>query len=99
MKHSAIILLCAIALASPLTAQPNKPVSKAELLKLTGKFKKASLSKDISILWLYGPEDHRGGEHDYIRIKELFVPLLKDIPRVSVNEAYQAVRQLSEIRQ
>jgi type 1 glutamine amidotransferase len=89
MKHSAIILLCAIALASPLIAQPNKPVSKAELLKLTGKFKKASLSKDISILWLYGPEDHRGGEHDYIRIKELFVPLLKKIPRVSVNEAYQ----------
>ena len=89
MKHSAIILLCAIALASPLTAQPNKPVSKAELLKLTGKFKKASLSKDVRILWLYGPEDHRGGEHDYIRIKELFVPLLKKIPRVSVDEAYQ----------
>jgi type 1 glutamine amidotransferase len=89
MKHSAIILLCAIALASPLAAQPNKPVSKAELLKLTGKFKKASLSKDVRILWLYGPEDHRGGEHDYIRIKELFVPLLKKIPRVSVDEAYQ----------
>jgi type 1 glutamine amidotransferase len=89
MKHSAIILLCAIILASPLTAQPNKPVFKAELLKLTGKFKKASLSKDVRILWLYGPEDHRGGEHDYIRIKELFVPLLKKIPRISVDEAYQ----------
>ena len=89
MKHSVIILLCAIALASPLTAQPNKPMSKAELLKLTGKFNKASLSKDVRILWLYGPEDHRGGEHDYIRIKELFVPLLKKIPRVSVGEAYQ----------
>ena len=89
MKHSAIILSCAIALASPLIAQPNKPVSKAELLKLTGNFKKASLSKDVRILWLYGPEDHRGGEHDYIRIKELFVPLLKKIPRVSVAEAYQ----------
>ncbi|MDC0144032.1 ThuA domain-containing protein [Verrucomicrobia bacterium] len=89
MKHSAIILSCAIALASPLIAQPNKPVSKAELLKLTGNFKKASLSKDVRILWLYGPEDHRGGEHDYIRVKELFVPLLKKIPRVSVAEAYQ----------
>ena len=89
MKHSAIILSCAIALTSPLIAQPNKPVSKAELLKLTGNFKKASLSKDVRILWLYGPEDHRGGEHDYIRIKELFVPLLKKIPRVSVAEAYQ----------
>ena len=46
MKHFTIMLLCATALASPLTAQPNKPVSKAELLKLTGKFKKSSLSKD-----------------------------------------------------
>ncbi|MDA7871898.1 hypothetical protein N9B08_05575, partial [Akkermansiaceae bacterium] len=36
-----------------------------------------------------GPEDHRGGEHDYIRIKELFVPMLKAIPRITVDEAYQ----------
>ena len=59
------------------------------MLKLTGDFEKTSLSKDVRILWLYGPEDHRGGEHDYIRVKELFVPLLKKIPRVSVDEAYQ----------
>ena len=84
-----ITLFCALALASLLTAQPNQPVPKAKLLQLTGDFEKASLSKDIRILWLYGPEDHRGGEHDYIRIKELFVPLLKKIPRVSVGEAYQ----------
>ncbi len=89
MKHPVIILLCSIALASFLIAQPNKPLPKAELLKLTGKFKEGSPSKDIRILWLYGPEDHKGGEHDYIRIKELFVPLLKKIPRVSVDEAYQ----------
>ena len=84
-----ITLFCALAFTSVLTAQPNQPVPKAELLQLTGKFEKASLSKDVRILWLYGPEDHRGGEHDYIRVKELFVPLLKKIPRVSVDEAYQ----------
>ena len=78
-----------MALASLLTALPNEPVPKAKLLQLTSKFEKASLSKDVRILWLYGPEDHRGGEHDYIRVKELFVPLLKGIPRVSVDEAYQ----------
>ena len=36
MKHPIIILLCSIALASFLVAQPNKPLPKAELLKLTG---------------------------------------------------------------
>ena len=84
-----IKLLCTLTLVSQLKAQPNQPVPKTEVLKLTGDFDKASLSKDVNILWLYGPEDHKGGEHDYIRIKELFVPMLKKIPHVSVDEAYQ----------
>ena len=58
-------------------------------MKLTGDWKDAKLSRDIRILWLYGPEDHGGGEHDYIRVKELFVPMLETIPRVTVEEAYQ----------
>ena len=86
MKNS-FTLFCALSLSSLLSAQPNQPVPKAMLLQLTGDFEKASLSKDVQILWLYGPEDHKGGEHDYIRVKELFVPLLKKIPRVSVDEA------------
>ena len=94
MKHPIIILLCSIALASFLIAQPNKPLPKAELLKLTGKFKEPSPSKDIRILWLYGPEDHKRREHDYMRIIELFVPLLKKIPHVSVDEAYQFPSQV-----
>jgi len=69
--------------------RPNKPIPKAAILKLTGDWKDAKLSRDIRILWLYGPEDHGGGEHDYIRIKELFVPMLKTIPRVTVEEAYR----------
>jgi type 1 glutamine amidotransferase len=67
---------------------PNPPMSQADVLQLTGSFEGAKLSRDINILWLYGPEDHGGGEHDYIRIKELFVPLLKEIPHVSVDEAF-----------
>ena len=66
-----IKLFCTLTLVSQLKAQPNPPVPKTEVLKLTGDFDKASLSKDVNILWLYGPEDHKGGEHDYIRIKEL----------------------------
>ncbi len=68
---------------------PNAPIPKSEVLKLTGDLKDAKLEKDVKILWLYGPEDHRGGEHDYVRIKELFVPMLKSIPRITVDEAYQ----------
>ena len=88
MKTS-LAFFCPIAIAFPLAAQPNQPVPKADMLKMTGDFEKASLGRDVRILWLYGPEDHRGGEHDYVRVKELFVPLLQKIPRVSVDEAYQ----------
>ena len=85
------IHLLALSLISlQLPAQvPNAPVPKADVLQLTGDFSCAKLSRDIRILWLSGPEDHRGGEHDYIRVKELFVPLLEALPRVSVDEAFQ----------
>ena len=95
MKHLYLILLvCSLGIlfaadrgqrADP---HPNKPMPKSEVVKLTGEWEGATLSKDIRILWLYGPEDHGGGEHDYIRVKELFVPMLRSIPRVTVEEAY-----------
>ena len=69
--------------------RPNDPAPRKEVQKLTGDWRGAKLSRDVRILWLYGPEDHRGGEHDYIRIKELFVPMLKTIPRVTVDEAFR----------
>jgi len=69
--------------------KPNDPIPKADVMKLTGDWKGAKLSRDVRILWLSGPEDHKGGEHDYIRIKELFVPLLKSVPRVTVAEAFK----------
>lgn len=83
-----LLLLFLLCLGSSLIAQPNSPIPKTDVLKLTGDFEGAKLSRDIRILWLSGPEDHRGGEHDYIRIKELFVPMLKAIPRVTVEEAF-----------
>ena len=68
---------------------PNELISVETLKKFTGEWKNSRLSKDVRILWLTGPEDHKGGEHDYIRVKELFVPMLKKIPRVSVDVAFQ----------
>ncbi|MEO1832011.1 MAG: hypothetical protein ABGZ08_05705, partial [Akkermansiaceae bacterium] len=67
--------------------KPNQLVQKSRLLELTGKFDDAKLSKEVRILWLSGPEDHGGGEHDYIRVKELFVPMLKSISHITVEEA------------
>lgn len=72
-----------------LKPQPNPLVSKEDLLQVTGDFSGVQLKKDINILWLYGPEDHKPGEHDYIRVKELFLPMLDSIPRVTVDEAYE----------
>ena len=83
-----LLLLFLLCLGGSLIAQPNPPIPKAEVLKLTGEFTGAKLSRHIRILWLSGPEDHRGGEHDYIRIKELLVPMLKAIPRITVDEAF-----------
>ena len=68
---------------------PNALVAKEDLIKLTGPLKGAELSREVNILWLTGPEDHGGGEHDYIRIKELFVPMLQAIPKVTVDVAFQ----------
>jgi type 1 glutamine amidotransferase len=82
------LFFCVVCICSNLIANPNAPIPKEEVLKLTGEFADAKLTRDIQILWLSGPEDHRGGEHDYIRIKELFVPMLKAIPRVTVDEAF-----------
>ena len=68
--------------------KPNRLMQKSRLLELTGKFDDAKLSKEVRILWLSGPEDHGGGEHDYIRVKELFVPMLKSISHITVEEAF-----------
>jgi hypothetical protein len=51
-----------------ITPRPNPLMAKQELLGLTGN-KNAEPSKDVQVLWLYGPEDHGGGAHDYIRSK------------------------------
>ncbi len=98
MKRNTLLMIILAGLASLLiyagpskssVAKPNPLMPKAEVQLHTGDWKGAKLSRDVNVLWLFGPEDHRGGEHDYIRIKELFVPLLKEIPRVSVDEAFQ----------
>ena len=82
-------LLAAADRAKNIVPRPNEPIPKTALMKLTGEWEDAKLNRDIRILWLSGPEDHKGGEHDYIRIKDLFVPMLKTISQVTVDVAFQ----------
>ena len=86
---SLVSLVVAADRGKNIVPHPNEPIPKAEVKKLTGDWKDAELSRDIRILWLSGPEDHGGGAHDYLRIKELFVPMLKTISRVTVDEAFK----------
>ena len=94
MKHLILIpllltqLITAPAQGQKISPKPNNPIPKVIIEKIMGDWKGAKLNKDVSILWLTGPEDHKGGEHDYIRIKELFVPMLRSIPRVKVQVAF-----------
>ena len=69
--------------------RPNDLVSKESLKQFTGDWEGVKISRDIRILWLTGPEDHGGGSYDYIRVKELFVQMLRSIPCITVEEAFQ----------
>ena len=81
-------LLASADRAKNIVPRPNEPIPKTAIMKITGEWEDAKLNRDIRILWLSGPEDHKGGEHDYIRIKDLFVPMLKTISQVTVDEAF-----------
>lgn len=68
---------------------PLPPLPQEEVESLLALDESRPLSRPLHIVWLSGPEDHGGGEHDYIRIQETFVPLLADLPGVTVDEAYR----------
>ena len=55
-------LLAAADRGKDIVSRPNEPIAKAAIMKLTGDWEDAKLSRDIRILWLSGPEDHKGGE-------------------------------------
>ena len=66
-----LVLLAGLIFAAdrgkPSGPRPNDPIPKTKVMKLTGDWEGKRLSRDVRILWLTGPEDHGGGEHDYIR--------------------------------
>jgi type 1 glutamine amidotransferase len=89
LVHCGLVLAADHDHGASLTPQPLPPLPKAEVGALLTIDEPRPLSRPIHIVWLSGPEDHGGGEHDYIRIQETFVPLLAEIPGVTVEEAYR----------
>jgi len=45
--------------------------------------------KKLNILWVYGYDEHHiAGAHDYVKVKDLMMGLLSDVPEVTVDEAF-----------
>lgn len=66
--------------------KPLKPQSELEAIigERTGTF-----SKEVNIVWVYGYDEHHiAGAHDYVLVKDSMVSMLRNIPRVTVEEAF-----------
>ena len=78
--------------------KPMPKITEDDLAPLLGEYDRSGYTKPLRVLWLSGPEDHGGGEHDYIRTQEHFVPMLRTIPGVEVTTAFRfpSKRQFDE---
>lgn len=76
--------------AQHLWQKPKAPISQTYLSKLIGPIETTEPSREINILWLYGYDKHHiPGAHDYVKVKDLMTKLLKSVPKVTLDEAYQ----------
>lgn len=67
--------------------KPLKP--KAELEKIIGPVKDATLEQELNILWVYGYDEHHiAGAHDYVKVKDLMVGMLSGVENVNVKEVF-----------
>ena len=91
MKSFLFILVFGFCLqAQHLWQKPKAPLKKEVLQELIGPLKNKSLSREIKILWLYGYDKHHiPGAHDYVKVKDLMLGLLKSVPKITVDEAFQ----------
>lgn len=70
--------------------QKPKPLIPLEKVnQIIGPLKSTVPSKPVQILWVWGyDKPHRPGTHDYLKVRDLFVGLLKKVPNVSVETVY-----------
>ena len=73
------------------TWQKPKPlVPRAAIEKIIGQIGNITPAKDRHIVWVWGyDKPHAPGAHDYLRVRDLMTGLLKKVPHVTVDTAYQ----------
>lgn len=70
--------------------KPKPMIRKDALEKIIGPLKEKEPSRELNILWVWGYDKHHSpGAHDYLRVRDLMTGLLKKVPRVTVDTAYQ----------
>ncbi|MGF1579043.1 MAG: amidohydrolase family protein [Gemmataceae bacterium] len=69
--------------------RPAAPMKRADVEKLIGPVETKRFSQPRHIVWVWGYDrNHRPGNHDYTRVRDLMVRLLKEVPGVSIETAY-----------
>lgn len=69
--------------------KPKPLIARATLEKIIGPVAAKEPSKDLRILWVWGYDaHHKPGAHDYLRVRDLMVGLLKSVPKVKVEAVY-----------
>ena len=73
------------------TWQKPKPlVAREQIEKVTGDYRGIELSQDRHVVWVWGYDrPHQPGAHDYLRIRDLMTGLLAQVPKLTVETAYQ----------
>jgi len=69
--------------------KPKQRVSKSHLESIIGPVLTTAPSREINIVWVWGyDKPHKPGNHDYLRIRDLMTGLLNQVPKVTVETAY-----------
>ncbi|MEM6504092.1 MAG: sulfatase-like hydrolase/transferase [Planctomycetota bacterium] len=90
-----ILLLCIVAYSGQasgqhLWQQPKDPIPREKVEKIIGAVESNKPSKPINIVWVWGyDKNHKPGAHDYVRVRDAMVSLLKMVPGVRVDTAYE----------
>lgn len=83
------LLACPALVAQHDWQKPKPLVKKTALVKIIGPLEADRPSRDLNIVWVWGyDKHHRPGAHDYLRVRDLMVGMLKKVPRVSVDTAF-----------
>ncbi len=90
-----IALLILLLIASPALGQhtwqkPKALMPREAVEKLIGPIASTEASRPLHVLWVWGYDKHHApGAHDYLRVRDAMVALLRKVPSVTVETAYE----------